>query len=223
MEIVLKNLKPCYMSESEVTGSDIYLIPEFRFEKGKRYMVCARSGHGKTSLLNFIYGVSHRFDGSIEYRGFDGVGTLASSAARPMPEHQLLLLRRRALSLMFQDLCLFDELTAFENVQLKNRLTGFKTDAEIRAMLDTLLPSAKKDQPVRTLSLGQRQRMAAVRAMCQPFAFLLLDEPFSHLDHQSAAQVAELIARETEKQEAALIVTALDPTSLFHFDATINL
>ena len=65
MNIELRNLKPSYMSESEVAGSDIYLQPSVTFEQGKKYMICARSGHGKTSLLNFIYGSNLHYDGQI--------------------------------------------------------------------------------------------------------------------------------------------------------------
>ncbi len=206
MTIELHNVKPRYMSESEVAGSDIYLQPSVVFEQGRKYMVCARSGHGKTSLLNFIYGISDQYDGSIERKAESGERLPIS-----------------VLSYMFQDLCLFPELTAMENVQLKNRLTDFKSDSEIERMLDALLPESKKHQPVATLSLGQRQRVAAVRALCQPMRFLLLDEPFSHLDHDTAAQVAAMISAEVERQGAGLIVTALDPTDLFRFDKTMQL
>ena len=67
MIIELTNLKPQYMSESEVAGSDIYLQPSVVFERGRKYMICARSGHGKTSLLNFIYGSNLYYDGVIDY------------------------------------------------------------------------------------------------------------------------------------------------------------
>ena len=213
MQITLNNVKPKYMSESEVAGSDIYLQPSVVFEQGRKYMVCARSGHGKTSLLNFIYGISDQYDGSIERKAESGKRK-AESGER---------LRLSVLSYMFQDLGLFPELTAMENVQLKNRLTDFKSDGEIERMLDALLPEGKKHQPVATLSLGQRQRVAAVRALCQPMRFLLLDEPFSHLDHDTAAQVAAMISAEVERQGAGLIVTALDPTDLFRFDKTMRL
>ena len=65
MRIELHNLKPKYMSESEVAGSDIYLQPSVFFEQGRSYLVRARSGHGKTSLLNFIYGISGQYDGEV--------------------------------------------------------------------------------------------------------------------------------------------------------------
>lgn len=194
------------MSESEVAGSDIYLQPEVRFEQGKRYMVCAKSGHGKSSLLNFIYGINREYDGEIEHRG--------------VQEDSM---RTHILSYMFQDLCLFPELTAMENVQLKNMLTNFKSDSEIEQMLASLLPVEKRDQPVATLSLGQRQRVAAVRALCQPMHFLLLDEPFSHLDNETARAVADIMEKEIEKQGAGLIVTALDPIEFFPFDKRWNL
>ena len=191
-----------------MAGSDIYLQPCVVFERGKKYMVCAKSGHGKTSLLNFIYGSNRHYDGTIDYH---------EPVADPF------LLRRDKLSYLFQDLCLFPDLTAMENVQLKNRITGYKSDDEVAAMLDSLLPSEKKQQPVRTLSLGQRQRVAAVRALCQPFEFLMLDEPFSHIDNDNAKALARLIADEVEKQEAGLIVTALDRIDLFAFDTIMNL
>ena len=220
MTIELHNVKPHYMSESEVAGSDIYLQPSVVFEQGRKYMVCARSGHGKTSLLNFIYGISDQYDGTIERKAENGKRKAESGERKAESGERL---RLSVFSYMFQDLGLFPELTAMENVQLKNRLTDFKSDSEIERMLDALLPESKKHQPVATLSLGQRQRVAAVRALCQPMRFLLLDEPFSHLDHDTAAQVAAMISAEVERQGAGLIVTALDPTDLFRFDKTMQL
>ncbi len=214
MIIELRNLKPSYMSESEVAGSDIYLQPSVTFEQGKKYMICARSGHGKTSLLNFIYGANLHYDGQIIFH------SPLSTFHFPLSTFNL---RLRHLSYLFQDLCLFPELTALENVQIKNSLTGHKSDADIESMLDALLPAGKKHQPLRTLSLGQRQRVAAVRALCQPFEFLLLDEPFSHLDRDTAALVADMILHEVEAQHAALLLTTLDPTPLLPFDATLRL
>ena len=202
------------MSESEVAGSDIYLQPSVLFERGRKYMVCARSGHGKTSLLNFIYGSNLNYDGEILYH----------SHLSPFTSHlSPFYLRLRHLSYLFQDLCLFPELTAMENVLIKNNLTHHNSNAEILTMLDSVLPSDKKHQPLRTLSLGQRQRVAAVRALCQPFQFLLMDEPFSHLDRETSQAVAAMVLREVEAQNAGIILTALDALDFFPFDTTLNL
>ncbi len=210
MLIELHDLKPRYMSESEISGSDIYLQSFVLFEQGRSYMVCAKSGHGKSSLLNFIYGSNTQYDGTIDFIGLESY--LDST-----------YMRTSVLSYLFQDLCLFSELTAMENVQLKNNLTHFKTDVEIGDMLDAILPADKKNQPVATLSLGQRQRVAAVRALCQPFKFILLDEPFSHLDNDNAAAVAKMVSEEVRRQGAGMIVTALDPIDFFAFDKVMTL
>lgn len=219
MVIELHNLKPQYMSESEVAGSDIYLQPALTFESGKKYMVKAKSGHGKTSLLNFIYGNSPHFDGTIDIRCGNGETISATSHTCDL----LFPLRRDKLSYLFQDLCLFEELTARENVIIKNNLTHHKCEADIDDMLAQLLPPEKKDQPLRTLSLGQRQRVAVVRSLCQPFEFLLMDEPFSHIDRQNASAVVALVLKEVALQGAGLIVTTLDQTDLFPFDSILNL
>lgn len=208
MLIELNNLKPRYMSEAEVAGSDIYLQPCVRFEHGRKYMVCARSGHGKTSLMNFIFGANVDYEGRILYH---------EAVATPFD------LRLDKLSYVQQDLGLFPELTAMENVELKNRLTGFKSEKEVEKLLGIVLPDNKLRQPVRTLSLGQRQRVAVVRALCQPFEFLLMDEPFSHLDRTSAETVSAMVADEVNRQGAGLIVTALDAIDFFPFDKTLSL
>ncbi len=197
------------MSEPEVAGSDIYLRPELRFEQGKKYMVCAKSGHGKSSLLNFIYGINKEYEGTIEMLSENEEGKKS--------------LGTHILSYMFQDLCLFPELTAIENVQLKNDLTNFKSDSEIEKMLTALLPAEKRHQPVASLSLGQQQRVAAVRALCQPMQFLMMDEPFSHLDKETAQKVADMVVAEVDRQGAGLIVTALDPIEMLPFDIKLNL
>ena len=208
MIIELHNIKPKYMSEAEVSASDIYLKPSVVFEQGKKYLVCAKSGRGKSSLLNFIYGSNLAYTGEITY---------GEPVATPFD------LRLRKISYLFQDLCLFPELTALENVQIKNRLTGHKSDKEIMDMLDSVLEPEKKYQLLRTLSLGQRQRVAAVRALCQPFEFILMDEPFSHLDRTTSEAVAQMILREVEAQHAGMIMTALETTDIFPFDTIINL
>lgn len=192
-----------------MAGSDIYLRPELRFEQGKKYMVCAKSGHGKSSLLNFIYGINKEYEGTIEVLSENEEGKKS--------------LRTHILSYMFQDLCLFPELTAIENVQIKNNLTNFKSDSEIEQMLAALLPVEKRHQPVASLSLGQQQRVAAVRALCQPMQFLLMDEPFSHLDKETAQKVGDMVLAEVDRQGAGLIVTALDPIEILPFDIKFNL
>ena len=59
------------------------------------------------------------------------------------------------------------------------------------------------------LSFGQQQRVAFIRALCQPFDFIFLDEPISHLDDENSRIMGELIIAEAEMQSAGVIVTSI--------------
>ena len=104
---------------------------------------------------------------------------------------------------------LFGELTAMENVELKNRLTGFKSREDIIKLFETLGIADKVDSLASKLSIGQQQRVAIVRALCQPCDFILLDEPVSHLDDENNRIVADIIAQEADRQGAGVIATSV--------------
>ena len=63
--------------------------------------------------------------------------------------------------------------------------------------------------PVGKLSIGQMQRVALVRAVCQPFDFIFLDEPVSHLDARNNKIVADIITEEADRQGAGIISTSV--------------
>ena len=210
MIIELNNIKPTYMSEEEVTPSDIYLQSTVVFEKGKKYLVRANSGHGKTSFLDFLYGSNINYSGDINY-------------TQPTAKAAQFNFRVNAISYVFQDYKLFKDLTVFENIQLKNALTNHKSTEEINALIDTVQLSHKKNSLVSSLSLGQKQRVAIVRALCQPFNFILLDEPFSHLDETNIKIITGMIEAELAKQNAGLILTSLGSEYLFNYDKVYNL
>ena len=196
------------MSESEVSGSDIYLQNEVAFNKGEKYLLKANSGHGKSSILNFIYGSNLNFDGKIEFDNNND---------------SILDIRKLKLSYVFQDFKLFSRLTLWENIKIKNNLTNFKTDPAILSLIDKLGLLEKKDQLAETLSLGQRQRVAIIRSLCQPFDLLLLDEPFSHLDESNIEILTTIINQELANQKAGFIMTTLNNEYLFKYDKILNL
>lgn len=104
---------------------------------------------------------------------------------------------------------LFPEISVFENIELKNNITHKKSSEEILNMLKILGIEDKKDTLVSKLSIGQQQRVAIIRTLCQPFDFIFLDEPVSHLDKKNNLIVARLIEKEASANNAGIITTSV--------------
>ncbi len=181
-------------AESEVWCRDI------TFERGKRYLVAAHSGTGKSSLCSYLYGYRNDYSGSIKF---------GSTDITSLNIAQWCEVRCRHLAYLPQEMRLFPELTAMENVELKNRLTGYRSKADITQMFERLGIPEKKDQLMAHLSIGQQQRVAIIRTLCQPFDFILLDEPVSHLDETNNRLAATLVAEEAARQGAGIIATSV--------------
>jgi len=169
---------------------------------------------GKSSLCSYIYGYRADFFGDIL---FD------EKEIKTLKNKEWDNVRQRHLSLLWQDLRLFAELTAEENIRLKNKLTGHKTAAEIDAMLEQLGIAGHKNRLAGKMSWGQQQRLAIIRSLCQPFDFLFLDEPISHLDDNNAKTVASLVAKELQKQGAGLVVTSIGKDLPMNYSQIISL
>ena len=128
-----------------------------------------------------------------------------------------------SLSLLFQELRLFPELTALENVLLKNRLSGYKSRQEILTLFEAAGIADKVNEKTGILSFGQQQRVAFIRCLCQPFDFILLDEPVSHLDENNARVLARLLEEEAGRQGAGILVTSIGKALPLSYDHTYKL
>ena len=58
--------------------------------------------------------------------------------------------------------------------------------------------------------MGQCQRVAIIRSLCQPFKWILMDEPFSHLDKKNANKAFDIIKHKANEVNAGIIITSLD-------------
>ena len=193
--------------------SDIW-EQEAVFHKGETYLIEAASGTGKSSLCSFLYGFRNNYRGRIRFDDTD-IETLSPKRWKRI--------RRQSLSLLFQELRLFPELTALENVLLKNGLTGYRSRQEIDAFFAFLDIEDKKNEPAGRLSFGQQQRTALIRALCQPFDFILLDEPVSHTDDRNSRRMGELLTRETARNGAGVIVTSIGKRLPLDYRKTLQL
>lgn len=178
---------------------------------GINHLVVAPSGRGKSTLIHYLYGIRKDYSGTI---------LLGETALHSMSVDQWAHLRKNTLSIVFQDLRLFNQLTAYENILLKFQLhTDLSLDS-IQYWINLFELSHCIQRPLHTLSYGQQQRIAIIRAMVQPYKWLLLDEPFSHIDSAMTKIIANAIMERNQSLGAGMIITSLDPSNIIYFDQT---
>lgn len=209
---LVNTLPEVFANRTDIT-SDVWL-KEMEFLKGKTYLLEANSGTGKSSLLSYIYGYRKDYQGDI---CFD------EKNIKDLSISQWTFLRQNVLSLMWQELRLFPELTALENVKIKNNLTGFQKKKQINEWFDRLGIADKKDALIGKMSFGQQQRVALIRSLCQPFDFIFVDEPVSHLDESNAQIMSEILMNEAQQQGAAVIVTSIGKRINLNYDHLLKL
>ena len=211
--ISLHNVVPEIFASREDLRSDVWHA-DLRLERGKLYLVEAESGTGKSSLCSYLFGQRGDYRGNILFDEED---------VRRYSVNRWCTIRKRSLGILFQDLKLFGELTAMENVELKNRLTNTQSRATILSWFEELGIADKVDARIDRMSYGQQQRVALIRALCQPLDFLLLDEPISHLDSRNSDIMRDIILRETARQGAGVIATSIGKHMDINYDKVLHL
>jgi ABC-type lipoprotein export system ATPase subunit len=167
---------------------------------GELVAVVGRSGSGKSTLLHLLGGLDRSDSGSIE------VGGLRVDRE---DEAGLTDLRRSKVGFVFQAFHLLPELTGMENVLLPARLSGDGRVAAARARelisrLDLEEPASRLPT---SLSGGEQQRLAIVRALVNDPVLLLADEPTGNLDTDSAMSVLQLLREIANGGRGVVLVT----------------
>ena len=212
-KIELKNTLPMVFALRDDIESDVW-HKDVAFERGHVYLVEADSGTGKSSLCSYLVGYRDDYQGII---CFDGQN-IRNNRVKDWVE-----IRKRSLGYLFQELRLFPELTAYENVAIKNNLTGFKKRKQIEEWFGALGIGDKMHEKVGRMSFGQRQRVAMMRALAQPFDFLLADEPVSHLDDENGRVMGEIMMDEVRRQGAGVIVTSIGKRMMLDYEKIFRL
>jgi len=207
MNISLHSVCPAFL---EANGSQVWNT-ELQLEAKTFINIAAPSGAGKTSLISILYGLLTDYSGSLR---FD------TQEARTFSRNRWALLRQRHLSLVFQDLRLFPQLSCLDNVLLKAGQAGGADQAYIKRAFDQLGMGQRLHARASTCSQGEKQRVAFIRALVQPFDWILLDEPFSHLDEACIQVMQELLLEACAQNQAGMILTSLEPEDLLPIHRT---
>lgn len=211
--ISLHQVVPQVFAENKDWSSDVWST-DVDFTKGFTYLVEAESGMGKSTFCSYLLGYRHDYTGQIFFDQDD---------IRQYSVSQWVDIRQLYISMLFQEMRLFPELTALENVEIKNRLTSHIDEQTVKEWFDRLGISEKMDVKAGILSQGQQQRVAMIRSLVQPFDFLVVDEPISHLDDTNAQLMAELIGQVKEKTQCGVIVTSIGKQLPLTYDYTLKL
>ena len=215
MQLELQNIIPVPLKDKLLQRhSDIWNKP-LHFAQGEYIKIKAPSGTGKTTLVHIIYKLRKDFNGTVLWNNKN----LSS-----VNQDELALLRQQNISIIFQDLRLFPDLTARENIELNRVLQQpFYESNVIDIMADQLGITSILDQKAALCSYGEQQRIAIIRSLMQPFDWLLMDEPFSHLDNNNIDKAATLIETECRKRNAAFMLTDLEDDEHFKYTRVLNL
>ncbi len=213
MQIQLQKVVPTFIEEEKINQSQIWNNTVV-FNTGEKVEIVAPSGSGKTSLIHFLYGLRKDFNGNILYDN----NSIANFDAEKFATY-----RQQNISIVFQDLRLFAEQTVVQNLEIKRQLNPYHTESKIAEMAKRLGIENKLGKLCKTCSYGEQQRIAIIRSLQQPFNFLLLDEPFSHLDENNRKKAMELMEEETALRKASIILADLKAIKYFNADRTLHL
>ncbi len=169
-------------------------------------VVIGSSGSGKTTLLRLIAGLERPASGTIALNG----NSLSGSGAFVPPE-------KRPIGMVFQGLALFPHLTVEGNVGFGlAHLTRKERDRKVADELISVgLEGLGKRYP-HQLSGGQQQRVAIARSLVRRPALMLMDEPFSDLDHRTRVSVRTEVLRILKAHGTAAIIVSHDREDAFH-------
>lgn len=200
-------------------------VSAFQLNAGERLFLRGASGSGKSTLLGLIAGVLEADHGEISVLDQDMTRLSGSQRDQVRADH---------LGVIFQLFNLVPYLSVVQNVILPCRFSR-RRQSEVAAAggadqeAKRLLAQLGLDDPellarnVTDLSVGQQQRVAAARALIGNPALIIADEPTSALDADTRDRFIDLLSREAQKTNAALLFVSHDGGLASLFDRALDL
>jgi putative ABC transport system ATP-binding protein len=192
-------------------GIDLRILP------GEFVALRGRSGSGKTTLLNILIGLDNQTQGQVFILEKDLATFNETERAR---------LRRRSISMMFQNAHLFPSLTTQENVEIPLRLALAEPDQREKLAFDALKRvglAQRANHRGLELSGGEQQRVALARALVHSPRFIVADEPTGNLDSVTGRDITALLRETAQQSQIGLLVATHDTTIVEAADRVLNI
>ncbi len=197
MSIIVENLSISFIKDTLVSELN------FKIKNGEVAIIIGESGAGKSSLLNVIAGLKKPDSGSIHLNG-----KLICDSISSLDPH------KRNIGYVFQDFALFPHINAEKNIR-------FSENSNSKKFFDKYLTELKLKKHINKmpheLSGGQQQRVAIARALMMSPELLILDEPFSNLDKETAIDAQNLIKEYIELFNIPCLIVTHDTDQINSF------
>ena len=176
-------------------GRPLFRALRFALQPGQVLWLRGRNGRGKTSLLRLMAGLATPAAGAVHCAGVP-----LPRAGAAWRERLLFIGHANALK---------EDLTVAESLHFLSQLQGRNCSAlQVSGALGRLGIAGLAARPVRTLSQGQRRRVALARlALPQPPSVWLLDEPFDALDDDGVRRLNELLSAHAANGGSTLLTS----------------
>lgn len=177
----------------------------FQVNEGEFVGIMGPSGSGKTTLLNCISTIDKVTSGHIYIDGKD---------VTVLNKKKIAQFRREKLGFIFQDFNILDTLTAYENIALALSIMNIDSksiDFRVREIAETLNITDILDKYPYEISGGEKQRVAAARAIITNPSLILADEPTGALDSKSSKLLLENLEDLNRNKNATILMVTHDP------------
>ena len=196
----IENLTKTYLSKKGKRSSALQDISLKINNKGF-LLLSGKSGAGKSTLINILSGLDTDYEGDVFYRDIH---------LKNLSRKELNAYRNSEIGFIFQDFCLIENKTVFENLSLPLEIQNSKEN-QIEKLLHQFGLEEHKDKYPSELSGGEQQRVAIARALLKNPNILIADEPTSSLDLDNATMILDLLK---EISETKLVIVVSHDISL---------
>jgi lipoprotein-releasing system ATP-binding protein len=202
MLIDLQNITKYYENRESGVRQMVLDNVSLQINKGDAIAIVGPSGSGKSTLLNIIGTLDTPVSGNVFFKGTD---------LKSLNDNEIANFRNRHIGFIFQKHLLLPQLTVLENILLptipvKDKAFAGKALERAKELLNKIGLTDKIDKLPGTLSVGECQRVAVIRALINQPEIILADEPTGSLDKDSAENLGELLKSLNIDFNVALIV-----------------
>ena len=191
--LTVSNIKKTFYSKEE--RQDVLKNVSFSLPDKGMYFIVGKSGSGKSTLLNLIGGLDTPDSGSIEFNGLQ---------LEKLSPKELSPYRARSIGFVFQESNLFDDLSVEDNLTIS--VDRKISKAEIESILKRFDLFGLEKQKVNTLSGGEKQRVAIMRAVLKNPEMILCDEPTGSLDEENSKNIFTIL-KKLSKEKLVIVVS----------------